>query len=123
MEHLSRKIVTSIADIQIDIDNQIDNLERTIYLVPALEGLSQDIYDEYMVINGSIEKMGSWEANLEDYVTKTTFEETLALTATKAELEQKVNVEPGKGLSANDFTTEFKTKLETLPADAEKNAV
>ena len=32
----------------------------------------------------------------------------------KAMLGEKVNVEEGKGLSANDFTTALKTKLESL---------
>ena len=44
--------------------------EKTIFLVPALEGLANDVYDEYLVINGVAEKMGSWEVNLDNYATK-----------------------------------------------------
>ena len=123
MEHLSRKIVTSIGDIQDDIDNNVANIERIIYLVPALEGLSQDIYDEYMVINGTIEKMGSWETNLEGYVTKEEFNTEIAKVATKEELSGKVDIEAGKGLSSNDFTNELKLKLDGIASEAEKNVV
>ena len=123
MEHLSRKIVSSIGDIQDDIDKNVINLERTIYLVPALEGLSQDIYDEYMVINGAIEKMGSWETNLEGYLTKEEFNTEIAKVATKEELAKKVDAELGKVLSSNDFTNELKQKLEGIQATAEKNII
>lgn len=123
MEHLSRKIVSSIGDIQDDIDNNLANIERIIYLVPALEGLSQDVYDEYMVINGAIEKMGSWETNLEGYLTKEEFNTEIAKVATKEELSGKVDIEAGKGLSSNDFTNELKLKLEGIAPGAEKNVV
>ena len=123
MEHLSRKIVSSIGDIQDDIDKNVANLERTIYLVPALEGLSQDIYDEYMVINGTIEKMGSWETNLEGYLTKDEFNTEIAKVATKEELAKKVDAELGKVLSSNDFTNELKQKLEGIQTTAEKNII
>ena len=68
--HLTYKKVESLTDIQQDIDNADPNVNKTIYLVPVLEGLSPDIYDEYMVINGVIERLGSWQANLNDYATK-----------------------------------------------------
>lgn len=123
MDHLSRKIVASIDDIQNDIDNNVANIERIIYLVPALEGLSQDVYDEYMVINGAIEKMGSWETNLEGYLTKEEFNVEIAKVATKEELAGKVDAVEGKGLSAEDFTTEFKVKLEGIAIGAEKNII
>lgn len=123
MDHLSRKIVASIDDIQNDIDNNVANIGRIIYLVPALEGLSQDVYDEYMVIDGAIEKMGSWETNLEGYLTKEEFNVEIAKVATKEELAGKVDAELGKILSSNDFTNELKTKLESIQAAAEKNII
>jgi hypothetical protein len=72
--HLTYKKVESLGDIQDDIDNADPNIDKTIYLVPVLEGLSPDIYDEYMVIDGVIERLGSWQANLNDYATKTDLE-------------------------------------------------
>lgn len=52
------------------IDEIILTEDKTIFLVPALEGLANDVYDEYMVIDGVPEKIGSWEADLDNYATK-----------------------------------------------------
>lgn len=49
-----------------------------------------------------------------DYATNTALTEGLAT---------KVNVEEGKGLSTNDFTTELKSKLEGIEAGAQVNTV
>ena len=65
-DHLQRKIVNSLEEINTDaIDAHL-----YIYMIPT--GLQQDDdkYDEYMVINGIIEKVGSWEVDLSNYVTK-----------------------------------------------------
>lgn len=59
---LSRVIVASTDD----IDLTAEDAENHIYLVPNDKGT----YDEYMVINGALEKVGDWEVNLENYVTK-----------------------------------------------------
>lgn len=125
--HLTRKVVTAIADIQSDIDNNEPNLLNTIYLVPALEGLSQDVYDEYMVINGAIEKLGSWEVNLDNYVTQDDFTEIAASVVTKTEfsteLAKKVDAVPGKGLSTKDFTSELEQKLNGIEENAQANVI
>lgn len=64
---LTYKKVSSINEIDLSED-------KVIYLVPALEGLAHDVYDEYMVIDGAVEKVGSWEVNLDDYATKEALE-------------------------------------------------
>lgn len=61
--HLKRKIVASIDA----IDKFAKDAEQYIYMVPALEGLANDVYDEYIVIDQEIEKVGSWEVDLTDY--------------------------------------------------------
>lgn len=104
--HLSRKKVDSTDDIQADIDNAVEGIEYIIYMVPALEGLSQDVYDEYMVIDGVIEKMGSWEVSLEDY-------------ATKDEVANKVDKVDGYELIA----AEDNVKLATIESGAQKNFI
>ena len=87
---LTYKKVSGLSDIQEDIDNGEPNVSRTIYLVPALDGLSNDVYDEYMVIDNVIERMGSWEVNLDQY-------------ATKEDLASKVDAVPGSRLiTANE---------------------
>lgn len=43
--------------------------------------------------------------------------------ATKTELDKKVDKVDGKGLSTNDFTSDYKTKLDGIESGAQKNAV
>ena len=61
--HLKRKVVASVDA----IDKFADDAEQYIYMVPALEGMANDVYDEYIVIDNEIEKVGSWEVDLTDY--------------------------------------------------------
>lgn len=63
--HLKRKKVGSIND----IDTNAADAEQYIYMVPT--GLQEDDnkYDEYIVIDGIIEPVGSWEVDLSDYAT------------------------------------------------------
>jgi len=72
--HMRRKIVNDITEIDLDAADA----DLYIYMVPTSREDS-DKYDEYMVItlednDGDevrfIEKIGSWDVNLEDYATK-----------------------------------------------------
>lgn len=66
---------------------------------------------------------------IETGATKTEVDTAISATSTnpvqnkviKQELDKKVDAETGKGLSANDFTNDLKTKLEGLDEDAEEN--
>lgn len=93
-DHLKRKIVASTAD----IDLKAADASQYIYMVPKGTAGDADKYDEYMVINGVLEKMGDWSVDLSGYVQK----------------------ETGKGLSTNDYTTAEKTKLDGIAAGANK---
>lgn len=84
-DHLKRKVVKSTAD----IDLKAADASQYIYMVPKGAAGDADKYDEYMVIDGVLEKMGDWGVDLSGYVQK----------------------ETGKGLSTNDYTTAEKTKL------------
>ena len=64
--HIRRKIVDSLSD----IDVTADDAHLYIYMVPTGLQYADDKYDEYIVIEGLIEKVGSWEVNLDNYVTK-----------------------------------------------------
>lgn len=62
---VQRQIVTSINDIDLTKDN-------IIYMVPDTNGSSGNLYNEYMVINGAAELIGSnYEGDLTGYVTTT----------------------------------------------------
>lgn len=106
VEHLMYKKVNSLDDVQADIDNEEANVSKTIYLVPVLEGLVNDLYDEYMVIDGKIERLGSWEVNLDNY-------------ATKEDLDGKIDKVDGYGL----ISVAESAKLSTIETGAQKNVV
>lgn len=57
----------------------------TIYLVPN-SGTTPNIYDEYIYVNNSFEKIGTTEIDLSNYVTNTQLNTTLAAYATTASL-------------------------------------
>ena len=84
-DHLKRKKVENAEA----IDPAADDAAQYIYMVPKGSAKDGDKYDEYMVIDGVVEKVGDWAVDLSGYVEK----------------------EDGKGLSANDYTSDEKTKL------------
>ena len=65
-DHLSKKKVTSVDD----IDPADEGADKFIYLVPKAEADEDDVYDEYMILDGKVEHVGSTKINLEDYVQK-----------------------------------------------------
>lgn len=68
--HIKRKIVANLEEIQNYIDNNND-AELYIFMVPTGFEMEADKYDEYMVVLDNeeyvIEKVGSWEVNLDAY--------------------------------------------------------
>ena len=64
--HLQRKIVNS----KEEIDIAAEDAHLFIYMVPTGLQYEDDKYDEYVIIDGILEKVGSWEVDLTNYVTK-----------------------------------------------------
>ena len=64
VNHLSYKKVGSLDEVNKDATDA----SRYIYLVPT-GNLSGNLYDEYMVIDNQLEPVGSWEVNLNNYIT------------------------------------------------------
>lgn len=89
-----------------EIDPSADNAENCIYMIPTGLQEDDDKYDEYMVIDGVIEKVGSWEVNLSNY-------------ATLEDLKKKVDKVEGKSLVLD---TEI-AKLSTVAENAEPNKI
>ena len=87
-EHLQRKKVTSVEE----ISPTAEGADKFIYMVPKGSAKDGDKYDEYMVLDGAVEKVGDWSVNLSGYQPK----------------------EEGKGLSTNDYTNEDKAKLASM---------
>lgn len=103
--HLKRKIVDKVEDILAYITDAEDE-EHYIFMVPSGLQEEADKYDEYIVIDGNIEKIGSWEINLDDY-------------ATKEDLKKKVDKVEGYGLISDEDVE----KLEGIEEGAEKNYI
>lgn len=62
-DHLKREIVDTMPSV-----SEAD--PNTIYMVPKVNGLGVQQYDEYMVINSNIEKIGDSAVDLTNYATK-----------------------------------------------------
>ena len=91
-DHMKRKIVSSTTE----IDLNAENASQYIYMVMKSSTKTSDKYDEYMVLNGALEKVGDWEVDLSNYVKK----------------------DGNKVLSSNDFTNELLQKLNGISAGA-----
>ena len=127
--HLKRKIVASIEA----IDKFALDAEQYIYMVPALEGLANDVYDEYIIINGEIEKVGSWEVDLSDYAKSSDVATALNYKVDKVEGSRLITSEEASKLSSIkdliqsvnpvDFTlgTEGQLNLNNLSIDKVAN--
>lgn len=87
-DHLKRKIVTGVDA----IDLNAEDADQYLYMVPKTGSDSDDVYDEYMVLDGKVEHVGNTKVDLSGYVQK----------------------EDGKGLSTNDFTNDAKAKLDGI---------
>lgn len=112
-DHLKRKIVNEYADIQKYIEEHPD-ADQYIFMVPTIYQYMSESnkYDEYIVLKSdndtyTIEPVGSWSVNLEDYYNKTEINEKF------------VAKEDGKGLVNN---TDIE-KLSSIPATAEENYI
>lgn len=90
--HIQRKIVNSLEE----IDLSATDADQFIYLVPN-NTIGDNKYDEYIIIDGALEKVGDWAVDLSDYVKK----------------------DGDKVLSTNDYTNEDKTKVQ----ESEKNVI
>lgn len=108
-------LISAISTLTLEVVAELpdhDISTTTIYLVPKDVPGTEDIYDEYIYVSNSWEKIGSTAADLSNYYTKAQADTLLA---------GKVDKEAGKGLSTNDFTTAEKNKLAGIAAGAEVN--
>lgn len=112
---LEYKIVSKVGD----IDPSAEGADKYIYLVPKTSK-ANDKYDEYMVIEGAVEKVGDWNVDLSDYLKKVnsaTADDIVVLNAdgtlkdSGKKLSDLVPAQDGMGLSHNDYTDEEKGKV------------
>ena len=60
-DHLTKKKVTSVDD----IDPAAEGADKFIYLVPKTGSDEDDVYDEYMVLDGKVEHVGNTQIDLD----------------------------------------------------------
>ena len=65
-DHLTKKKVTSVDD----IDPAAEGADKFIYRVPKTGSDEDDVYDEYMVLDGKVEHVGNTQIDLDGYVQK-----------------------------------------------------
>lgn len=104
--HLKRTVVDKVED----IDYSAEGADQYIYMVPTGLQSDDDKYDEYMVIDGSLEKVGSWEVNLDPYATTEYVNQ---------ELSKKVTAVEGYGL----ISAEESEKLKKLTIEGDQLVV
>lgn len=100
-DHLKRKIVTATGE----IDLTAKDADQYIYMVPNGLQHDDDKYDEYIVIEGKLEKVGDWEVDLSGYYTKAEVDKQIAdavKSATGGESAASVLVELTAYKTAND---------------------
>ena len=68
--HLRYRIINSLND----IDVHAADADKYVYLVPK-DDTNSDTYNEFLCIDGVLEKIGSWDVDLSNYVTEPVFEE------------------------------------------------
>lgn len=93
----------------------ISNIDvSTIYMVNKSNKQSQNIYTEYLYVNGHWEIIGDSAIDLTPYYKATQVDNLLL---------NKVDKITGKELSTNDYTTQEKNKLSGIEAEAQKNTI
>lgn len=105
VNHLSYKKVGSLDE----INTSATDASRYIYLV-STGNLSGNLYDEYMVIDNELEPVGSWEVNLNDYITNDQLTAVLENYVTTEAFNTKV----GEIETSINTLIEFKNKVGDL---------
>lgn len=123
-DHLKRKIVTATGE----IDLTAKDADQYIYMVPNGLQHDDDKYDEYIVIEGKLEKVGDWEVDLTGYYTKVEVDDKIAEAikgATGGETAASVKAALEAYKTANDAKVKaLETDVAALKAvGAEKNFI
>ena len=96
-QHLIRKIFNSKEEVEAFI-SEINNPTDYVYLIKN-NSVTADKYAEYLYIDGALEPVGSWDVNLDGYVTEEKLETALSNkvdTSVVSELEKTISSNTGK---------------------------
>lgn len=107
-EHLKYKVINNISEAIRD---------NIIYLIPKVDSEIDNVYDEYMFVNGKLELIGSINnINLEDYVTVDTFNQSLSFKADESTVANLSSVVSDLQANLNNYvlTTTFNSVVGDL---------
>lgn len=102
-EHLKRKTFNSIQEAE-QFATSTPNADKYIYMVLSSSATGNNQYDEYLLVEGKLERVGDWGVDLTDY-------------ATKDQLDNYVQKIDGYSLISDTNVA----KLDTIEANAQKN--
>lgn len=107
-QHLKRKTFATLEEAR-NFANSITNADEYIFMV-SNTSTSENKYDEYLFVEGELEKVGAWDVDLTDYTTKQEIETKLSTKVDKIE---------GHSLISNDDLT----KLSSIEEYAQVNKI
>lgn len=105
---------------------KINNVETTVYAHPTTVAVAASGVQVGRDANGHVvfgNQLTKSDINGIENVDNTSDADKPISTATQAALDNKVDKEEGKGLSTNDFTNDYKTKLDGIEAGAQVNLI
>lgn len=117
LDHLKRITVNSIDD----IDISAENAEEYIYMVPSNDSEDKNAFEEYMVINGKLERLGTYsigsvgEENLINAINTSEF--VISTDGTKTLSLLEVPATKIVGLENNSTFTVLQTEVGTLATE------
>lgn len=117
LDHLKRITVNSIDD----IDISAENAEEYIYMVPSNDSEDKNAFEEYMVINGNLERLGTYsigsvgEENLINAINTSEF--VISTDGTKTLSLLEVPATKIVGLENNSTFTVLQTEVGTLTTE------
>ena len=105
-DHLKREIVAELPEVE-----EAD--EHTIYMVGTGAGSQDSVYEEYMLINGGFEKVGSSEVDLTNYALKSYVDtaKSEAISTSNTNTDSKIATKVGEigDATVKDYVDQAKT--------------
>lgn len=99
-----------------DIDITDPAIGRTVFLVPSDDSDQNNNYFEYMYIDGVFEKLGSWGANLNNYVTQQAFNTSIS------NLQGQIDALPNNFVTLTKYNSEIGSSMTPILNVTEKSS-
>lgn len=99
-----------------DVDTTASDIDRTVFLVPSNGSDSSNHYYEYMYIDGAWEKIGSWETNLNGYITQTVFDTAVG------NLQSQIDNLPNNFVTISKYNSEIGSSFTPILNVTEKSS-